>query len=210
MINIISNNCIGGALYRWFFEESFKNPFIWSLMFANDFIKCVNNYKNINFSNINMKIMTLNDDLYKLHQKNLDRKIIGFNVDNFFNLWYTHYLYDKNYTSPTVIGPDTYYYRNFEYVYNKYISRLKTMESYKGNTIVVCVAYEKQDWNKDKIIQLNSEYPTFIVTKYKELTQTNKNKYIVYNDLSDYDVWRTFYSNNLSQFKEFLKANKLL
>lgn len=50
-MNIICNNC-GGADFYNLCKQQFKNPFMWSCIFADDMISLIQKYDTINFNNI--------------------------------------------------------------------------------------------------------------------------------------------------------------
>ena len=77
-INIISNNCVGGFIYRDILCESYKNPFIWTLFDDKPFVSMIKNFDHINFRrytirkqsnnwNIHNDFDTIIDDVYRVH-----------------------------------------------------------------------------------------------------------------------------------------------
>jgi len=46
-MNIISNNCLGGFIYKDFLQIKYENPFIFSLMDYDDFLYLLENYETI-------------------------------------------------------------------------------------------------------------------------------------------------------------------
>lgn len=72
-MNIISNNCCGADIYTNVLKTEFSNPFIWSLLFPNDFIYLYENYDSINFKNIDLAIMKTEDDIGTKKHK-IDKK----------------------------------------------------------------------------------------------------------------------------------------
>lgn len=50
-MNIITNNCLGGFIYRDILKTEYQNPFIWTYIKTNEFIFLCENYNKINFHN---------------------------------------------------------------------------------------------------------------------------------------------------------------
>ena len=60
-MNIISNDCTAGFIYKEINEE-FKNPFIWTSIDIDNFIKLIENYDTLNFNNISINIPVIEED----------------------------------------------------------------------------------------------------------------------------------------------------
>jgi uncharacterized protein (DUF1919 family) len=54
-MNIISNNCFGGYIYKNVLKEQYSTPFIWNRIYNNDLITLLKNFNKINFNNIELK-----------------------------------------------------------------------------------------------------------------------------------------------------------
>lgn len=200
-MNIIANNCVGADLYFNVLKSEFKTPFIWSLIYPDEFIYLCKNYDNIDLNNIEMVLMSDKDDRGTIKHK-ISKHICGIKIDNKITAWFTHILYDKNFKEPTIIGVDRYYYRNFEWVYNKYKERLKRMTE---KPIFTVLAYQTTCWNKEYIEKLESKYPIYVLTDIPGCKST-ENKHIEYVNKFYGHPWRDF-SRVVESWKKFFKIS---
>jgi len=145
-MNIISNCCIGGFLYKNEFKKEFENPFIWSAISFDSFIKLMDNYYTINYNNIMMEVN-------KIHG--------GYNliIDNSVKVQYIHYRFNKNFKKPTVKGVNIYYCRIWKYIVEKYKQRLKRMLTNNEQPIWVM---------KDTFWDFTSENCKLLLEKHKD------------------------------------------
>lgn len=93
----------------------YNNPFMWCLIPPKSFLYLYNNFKTINFKNFELK---KDGEWYKIV---IDKKI---------EVYYPHYKFDKNATSPEKCKGrdiDVYYCRIYEYILEKYQTRLYRM-----------------------------------------------------------------------------------
>lgn len=189
-MQVIGNNCCGGYFYI-LSKERFNNPFIWSLIDADDFIRLICNYDKIDFDKINFTELHLNRFKYHsvLRKKVIDNKhIIGLDIDNKFTIYYTHYLYDASKKTPTKIDIDIFYYKNYEYVYKKYIER-KARVNKDDKPVFFIITYKKHNWTQDKVnklLSLNTKYKIILITQYKIKTKPN-NIYVINDRLIEGD-----------------------
>lgn len=102
-MNIISNNCLGGHLYRDFLNSEFENPFAWTVIDFNSMLYLVNNWYDINFKNY---------ELVKDEKWNFS--II---IDNNVKIQYVHYKFSPKATTITQTKPSTdiFYNKIWEY-----------------------------------------------------------------------------------------------
>jgi len=124
-MNIISNNCIGGFLYKLNHLE-YKNPFIWHQISSSDFAKLMNTYDSIYFEDFELEVnrRRLNKE-YIISDTDVNCCHIRLSCG--ITIYYNHYKCDNNAHKPTKIGFDIFYDRNFELTYTKYVSRLERM-----------------------------------------------------------------------------------
>lgn len=115
MCNFISNTCVGGHLYKECIKTDFKNPFVWSLMLPNDFIRLIKEYKTINFKNIKLKYISK----HKYYDLIIDDKI---------NVYYVHYLKDDGINESDKAKNNVYLNKIEDYIIEKYTSRLEKMK----------------------------------------------------------------------------------
>ena len=181
-MNLICNNCGGADIYRLLGKE-YNNPFIWCVTFAKDFINIISNYRNINFNNFELTRLTA--DIAKTAQYyefNDGKCICGITVDNKFTIYYTHYCYSPLYSTPTKIGPDIWYNKNFEYVYEKYIERKDKMLKVNEEPVFFIIAFQRHGWTKEnieKLLQLKTNYKICLITD-KNYSSNEINKKIIY------------------------------
>lgn len=184
-MNLICNNCGGADIYNIKGLE-FSNPFIWSLLFADDMISLIQEYDNINF--MNFESIRLSFEVAKENSYDeFNNTITGILIDNKIKLFFTHYLYGPQ-KIPTKIGPNTFYYKNFEYAYNKYVLRIKRMLENKEEPKFLIIAYKRHGWTKEKIeklLQENIKYKVMIITDENIKNSLNNIKIIKLDRLND-------------------------
>ena len=112
-MNIITNNCLGGHIYRDVLKIQYKNPFIWC--FIEPFFVFIKDYSNINFRNYRLE---------KLNGKLERFKIV---IEDKYELKFWHYWFDKNCEILTIKDRDVYYNKIWEYIVEKYEERLSRM-----------------------------------------------------------------------------------
>ena len=151
--NFISNNCFGGFLYNELGLQ-YKNPFIWSIIYPNDYKKLMANYENIDFSN------------YKL---DIDNSMYFIEIDNIVKVFYPHYKYDEATLIATKVKNDIFYKDIDKYIIEKYNERCDRMT--KEPIFMLCrhtlngkIIYKRDDFidvisnNHNRKILLFSEY----------------------------------------------------
>ena len=185
-INIITNNCLGGFIYRDIFKCKYQNPFIWTLFEINDFIDFINNFEKINFNNITIDKngIDLNNNFITV-------------IDNKYRLKNPHIKFDKNFDKPTKSTKYPwyiYYNKPWEYIFEKYNKRLALM---KGKPKFLIYEPEITEKQIEKLIDICEKH------KYKCCIITNKNvietKYI--NKIE-------FETNNLEWEKDLIPKCK--
>lgn len=171
-MQIISNNCLGGFIYR-FLNKEFNNPFIWSLILNPYFEELIENLKTINYNDF-----TLNKSTKKLDTFNLL-------INNKIKLDYIHYHFNENFNKPTICdkygkpdktGVDVYYNKIWEYIVEKYLNRLNRMDLNDDICIVVEDTKEHR-YNINKIIDIvkKCNYKLILITnQYIEKNINNK------------------------------------
>ena len=115
-MNLISNNCLGGFIYRDLLKSEYKNPFIWTGICYTDFPKLIASYNEINFNNIQLESVT---GSYKGWFKII--------LDGKFKINNIHILFNKDAETPIYKEPNLYTNRPWKYVYEKWFKRLKRM-----------------------------------------------------------------------------------
>lgn len=122
---LISNHCNAGFTYKLLGEE-YLSPFCWCYTPISSLINLVNKWYSVNWTNIKMdkcvnrrEFITYGALSYKLD------KTFYMNVDDTGVISYPHYVFDQNAHTPTVCGFDVAYDKIWEYIYEKYITRVK-------------------------------------------------------------------------------------
>lgn len=116
-MNIISNNCLGGFLYRDLLKTEYKSPFIWTLMEPDLYIEFIDNFENINFDNFE-----LTNDSKELSNK------FSIIIDEKYKLEFIHAHFDKSSNKPKIVNADVYYCKIWEYIVEVYTRRLERMK----------------------------------------------------------------------------------
>ena len=122
-MNIISNCCLGGFVYKDVIEHQFSNPFIWAWLNKEDMVYLVQNYDKINFKNY--ELSTYNNLPLK------DEVCFQMNIDDKIKIIYSHYQFIKNKDTLEIDRKRNMVYHNriWEYVVAKYNERLERMFS---------------------------------------------------------------------------------
>lgn len=177
-MNIITNNCVAAAIYQ-IKKTQFTNPFMWTLMSAQDFIYLVQNFKSIDFSKIK-----LTTDIYK---EKLVYKLI---VDGKLNVLYIHHKKDKTKMIPTKIKRDIWYANIENYIIDCWNRRLKRMTE---TPKFIVVSY---GWTYDQII------------KFADIKTDYKKGFIIFNEKA-YDKLKANYPCICLSIKDNLTSNNL-
>lgn len=139
---IVSNNCLGGELYRYF-NKNFDNPFIWNIIPKQDFDRLIKNWKDLDLLNFDIvPIETGNGNFY-----------FDFILDGNINVYFVHHLfnYELNKSSQIkrVYGSD--YLGGYETVLNlvekNWIERTKRFMNLKLPPIFLY--YERPPRDRD-------------------------------------------------------------
>lgn len=146
-MNLISQNCLSGHLYKNHYKEEFENPFIWTVIDFNSMLYLIQNWNRINFRNYEL-----------VKDNNWNFSII---IDNKVKIQYVHYKFDAASKTPTIDNVGSIlYYKIWEYIIQKYEERLKRMLS-KNEEPIFCIC------------NFNTIYPdaTYTEEQLKELNQ---------------------------------------
>jgi hypothetical protein len=141
MLNIISNNCVGGFITRDILHTEYKNPFIWTTTEALDMISLMSNFMTINWANFSLEM----DD---------NCTMFGI-IDNKVKTRFTHYKLNPNAHNIVIGGPannDIYSDKIWEYICLKYISRVKRLCTCGITPIFICCGANNRpryDFGKD-------------------------------------------------------------
>ena len=174
-MNIICNSCVGGFIYKNELKCSFKTPFIWNIIDFNSMYYMTKNYDQINFEN------------YELTKdKNWNFSLI---IDKKIKIQYVHYKFNAKCNKPITKYIDVYYNKIWEFIVNKYESRLARMKAENSKPIFIfanwfdkpetILSYSQlkllNDLNKDNIIvAVDKIYPEF--TNLKQIIREHNKK----------------------------------
>lgn len=119
-MNIITNNC----LYGFFCKQrklQYQNPFVWNLINSKDFERLIRYYDELDFEDVEIKANKDIHDGYGSPMVNLYSCSIY--LKHNIRIQFNHYKYDPKCLTPKVATPDVFYYRNFEYCWDKWHER---------------------------------------------------------------------------------------
>lgn len=122
-MNIISNDCTAGFIYKAINEE-FKNPFIWTSIDIDNFIKLIENYDTLNFNNISIKLELNTSEISVQNEK-----CPVITIDNKVDIHY-FYHFQKEGTHSELNTEERYIYDEdiINYVKQMYFSRISRMK----------------------------------------------------------------------------------
>ena len=140
----------------------------------------IKNFDNLNFNNI-----MIDKSEYHFDKNKLTFKII---IDDRIEVHYPHYYFKKDENTPIIKGFDVFYNKIWEYVVNKYETRLSRMK--EEPIFIILGEYELDipsifDYSLEKerkILELNTNYKIVLITKFKELLKYNDNKHLIILD----------------------------
>ena len=115
MKTIICNNCVSGRIYQTLNQE-FNNPFIWNIIYGNDFVQLMKQFDSIDFANVQTQIEP-DDPLKHLNDS------IKLTLDDRFPIYYVHHHQSLKYKIPTKISNNT---DNLDLYYNDMQQYVKT------------------------------------------------------------------------------------
>lgn len=122
-MNIISQNCLAGYLYQQLNKE-FNNPFVWTVIDFNSMKNLITKWNKINFNNYSL-----------IKNNNWDFSIL---IDNLVKIQYVHYHFDKNRSNCVIKGHDVFYNKIWEYIIEKYETRLQRMNKNEYPLFILC------------------------------------------------------------------------
>ena len=190
-MNIIADCCSGGYLYKDYFKTQYPNPFIWCSILVKDMYELIKNYENIKFNNVKLIRMKdyvpisffLGDKIKEKHYETL----CGLNIDNKFNVYFTHNVYDANAKEPKQIGSEIFYYKNFEYTLQNWEKRIQRFV--KENPIFFIITQKNKFGTFEDYVKLLNDFPDaniIMITSDKRLLDFNtKNHRIYFNPMVD-------------------------
>lgn len=192
-MNIISNDCMGGFIYRNA-KAQFNNPFMWTYVMYDDMLYFMNNWDSIDWKNF----IVLKDDSWKMY--------VQFN--GAANIHCLHYHFDARFDKPHVYGHDVFHNHIWEYIHEKFTARISRMN--ETPTFV----FEWLNWlgcDKEKFesfIKQDFKYKTIVFIPYAEYKDFKKDNLLVIYDpkVDAKDVFPNYYANRyFDVIKDFVK-----
>lgn len=92
----IGNNCSGASIYKHT-NNAYDNPFMWSIISPNDYIKLLKNYYAIDYANISL-LRVCDSQTYKLCKKfkyDFHQNSICLLLDNLIEVYFPHHTYSN-------------------------------------------------------------------------------------------------------------------
>lgn len=121
-MNLISQNCLSGHLYKNHYKEEFGNPFIWTVIDFNSMLYLISHWGTIDFKNY---------ELIKDNSWNF-----SITIDNKVKVQYVHYKFNQSCKTPLLDNVGNIHYNKiWEYIIKKYEERLKRMYENKEEPI---------------------------------------------------------------------------
>ena len=182
-LNIISNCCAGGYLYRDYLKIEYPNPFIWNFITASSMFNLIKHYNTINFRNIELKKY---NQVIKT-QGHLTPRVYNtctaLNIDNTFDVAFPHNIYNPNYNKPLIKGVDVHYRKPHELTYNNWLKRIGRMDQSR-QPIYLLITQQLIEFSYNNTLNILTNFPTdkiIVITAYKQLLKENtKSHKIIY------------------------------
>lgn len=196
-MNIISNCCLGGFVYKDVIEQQFSNPFIWAWLNQEDMVYLVQNYDKINFKNY--ELSTYNNLPLK------DEVCFQMNIDDKIKIIYSHYQFIKNKDTLEIDRKRNMVYHNriWEYVVAKYNERLERMFSEnKKPVFLICDNREGCGTFSKKQIEIlsNTKYKVMFFSRYDYSQFNNANFISIQHDGNDIIQIKEKYKTEILDF----------
>lgn len=114
MYNLIGNTCCASWITQQILHQEFINPICWSVIDFESAFNLVSHFYDINWIKINLQT---------------DDTLSNFSlcVDGTITINYVHYKFEANANELYKQGDDVYFNRIWEYIIEKYISRIQKM-----------------------------------------------------------------------------------
>ena len=210
MFNLIGNCCTTAFIYKQM-NVQFNNPFMWAAIWANDFIKLIQSFDEIDFKNPELEKYVLND-------KELCYSII---LNKNIKINYTHYKQGNQNDHHRIVGPDMYDWRAYEYTFNIFNERTNRMlnDNIKPCFVILGEMKNVPGYNLNfdsynlenliKICEIPTKHKICIITGHEELLkyQSERIKIIIdkhpKNERGFWtDTFASMYKNEIIKFAE--------
>lgn len=172
-MNLISQNCLTGNIYKNHLKEEFGNPFIWTVIDFSSMLYLIQNWNNINFKNYEL----VKDDKWNF-------SII---IDEKVKVQYVHYIFDPSAKIVQMhcnIRGDIKYCKIWEYIIQKYEERLNRMLDKKEEPIFcICnsdTIYKDAIYTEEQL-KLLEKFKNVMVLRGHEHSNVVNNANLFYN-----------------------------
>ncbi len=192
-MNVITNRCLGGYIYRDILKSQYENPFIWTGISDDSFNAIFGEYEHINFN----KFRVEQDET----ESGGKYYII---IDETYRVNYRHVLLDPTCKTPTIKDVNIYTCNPQQYITEKYMARLSRMKSspifiymdldYTKNYQIAELAYRMH--RPINILTVDSNYP---------VNEFAKIQLVLHQDWRKISWWKYLYTHYATEIGEFLK-----
>ena len=125
-LSLISDDCLGGFIYRDVLKTQYTSPFVWTRMYTDAFIQFIGKLNTIDLHNIDV-----------IKERGNNNKF-GVLIDSTYPLWYHHITFNANANTPkkkkSAFGIDLEFNMPWQYIHEQYETRLSRL---KQNKIIV-------------------------------------------------------------------------
>ena len=181
-MNIISNCCAGGYIYRDYLKIQYPNPFIWCFIPFNDYYTLIKNYKTMNFENVELikynTIFSRKEDLTDF-QYNTN---VGLCIDKKVKIGWPHNYYSPHDSLPRIYNCEVYYNKNWELTLDNWNKRI-VRSNVKEKPIWLFLTQNIVDFNLENTKKILNDFPDeqmIVITSFKELLSYNTQKHKIY------------------------------
>lgn len=176
-MNIISQNCLSGHIYKKYFNKNYKNPFIWSVIDFNSMKTLIENWNSINFNNYEL-----------VKDKNWNFSII---IDKKVKVQYVHYKFSPKYNKLTKVNGDFYYNKIWEFIVDRY-EKLKNKMLEENEKPIFCFCngntiYKDCIYTDKQLMELNKYNNTYVIIT-KEKIEVHEAADKIYNKFIKYEI----------------------
>lgn len=188
-MNIVSNNCAGAFLYTKMGIE-FNNPFMWSLIFAKDMVSLLRqtelNRTEPDWRKVSALFMSQSTATENHYVEYGDDPLIpGLLIDNLFSVYFPHYRYRKDASTPIRNTINVYYNKNYIFAANKYMQRLARWTTVHEPIRYLIVAYDRHGWTRtlvNELLSIEYNHRLLLVTT-ESVTSNQDNVHIICDKL---------------------------
>lgn len=167
-MNLISNCCIAGYLYK-IYNEQFLNPFQWCFIEPTDLIKLMRKFNILNYDNIKLVKSIEHENSYVLI------------IDDLIKLKYIHYIEDKN-VKFKKSGHNIKSSNIKDYIIKKYKERLKRMKKELPVFIYIDKLHKSSDETTLDFIHEKTKFKRILITNNQNLFKYRNDNLLIIID----------------------------